>query len=56
MPDTDRYYLCLSNPKGPLLRLDTDWEANEMVKNLAYIEVDADGLRVAQVEEPAIEA
>ena len=57
MPDTDRYYLCLGNPKGPLLKLSMEWEAKEMIKNLEYVEVDADGLPVVVAEEElAVEA
>lgn len=41
-----RYFRCCTNPNGPLLILDTDWEADEMKTNPDYDEVDESGLPV----------
>jgi hypothetical protein len=46
-----RFFRCTSNPSGPLLKLDTDWEAKEMARHVDYHEVDADGLPVIPAEE-----
>lgn len=41
-----RYFRCSTNLNGPLLKLDADWEANEMKTNPDYFECDIDGLPV----------
>lgn len=41
-----RYFRCRTNLDGPLLKLDMDWEANEMKTNPDYFECDEDGLVV----------
>lgn len=50
------YFRCRSNPAAPLLVLNTDWEAREMRTNTEYDPVDADGLPIVIVDEPAAEA
>jgi hypothetical protein len=37
------YFKCVSNPRAPLLVLDTYWEAKEMRSNPEYVRVDAAG-------------
>jgi len=51
-----RFFRCRSNPSGPLLKLDTDWEAREMIRHVDYDEVDADGFPVVPAEELESEA
>ena len=50
-----RYFRCKENMNGPLLRLDTEWEANEMRTHQDYIEVDEDGLPVVPLTPEAAE-
>lgn len=39
-----KFYRCRTNPKGPLLKLHTDWEQKEMERHPDYYECDEDGL------------
>ena len=45
------HFRCRSNPKGPLLTLDTKWEADEMRAHPDYDPVDADGLPIVVEDE-----
>lgn len=45
------YYRCRSNPAAPLLVIDSEWEAKEMLLNREYDHVDEDGLPVVDEEE-----
>ena len=47
MPNTEKFYFrCRTNPAAPLLALETEWEAKEMVTHPDYDAVDADGFPV----------
>ena len=45
------YFLCKSNPRGPLLVLDTYWEAQEMKSHPDYQRVDEKGEPIIDQEE-----
>jgi len=47
------YFQCNTNRKGPLLVLDTEWEAKEMRTNPDYDAVDEDGLPIV-LDEPEV--
>ena len=46
-----RYFRCTSNPSGPLLVLETEWEADEMKTNREDTEVDETGFPVIVSDE-----
>jgi len=47
------YFRCKSNPNGPILTLDTFWEAQEMRNHPDYERIDEFGERVVDEQEQA---
>ena len=45
------YFRCRSNPKGPLVVLNSKWEADEMKNHPDYDQVDEDGIPVVPEHE-----